>query len=197
MAGRLVQEDLCLMAEEPESGEYRLVGASVCFPSRWRPAEKLGQNLDGIHGPVPRYDTTLSSPMQRFFARLKADRPVWRVGWSVADSPDLFLPGQHGGVQQNPAHVAAHITAANAGENLWLRVERQTLRRLPLSGQILFTIRIYVNSLADAAGTPEDAAHLAASFRHMAPDFRAYKGITPVADAAIAWLDRAAKRLGR
>ena len=72
-------------------------------------------------------------------------------------------------------------------------MERQTLRRLPQSGQILFTIRIYVTSLAEAARNPADAADLAQSFRHMAPDFRAYKGITPIADAAIAWLDRAAE----
>lgn len=189
LAGRLVQEDLCLMAEDPASGEYRLVAASVCFPSRWQPAEKLGHNLDGIHGPVPRYDPKLSNPMNRFFAKFKADRPVWRIGWSVADRPDLFLPGQHGGAQPD----TGHITADNAGDALWLRVERQTLRRLPQSGQILFTIRIYVTALADAARNPTDAAQLAASFRHMAPDFRAYKGITPVADAAIAWLERAAE----
>ena len=189
LAGRLVQEDLCLMAPDAITGEYRLVGASVCFPSRWRPAEKLGRNLDGIHGPVPRYEPNMSSPMQRFFAKVKPDRSVWRVGWSVADSPDLFLPGQHGGAQAD----VSHITADNAGESLWLRVERQTLRRLPQSGQILFTIRIYVTSLADAARNPADAADLAESFRNMAPDFRAYKGITPVADAAIAWLDRAAE----
>ena len=48
--------------------------------------------------------------------------------------------------------------------------------------------------VAEAARNPADAAQLAASFRHMAPDFRGYKGITPVADAAIAWLERTAGR---
>lgn len=78
LAGRLSARNLCLMAEDPESGDYRLVAASVCFPSRWRPAEKLGRDLDGIHGPVPRYEPNMDSPMQRFFAKVKPDRSVWR-----------------------------------------------------------------------------------------------------------------------
>jgi hypothetical protein len=45
LAGRLVQEDLCLMQLETDTDQYRLVGASVCFPTRWRLAEKMGQSL--------------------------------------------------------------------------------------------------------------------------------------------------------
>jgi hypothetical protein len=34
LAGRLVQEDLCLLL--PGDGSYRLVGASLCSPAHWR-----------------------------------------------------------------------------------------------------------------------------------------------------------------
>ena len=40
----------------------------------------------------------------------------------------------------------------------YLRHKRQTLRRLPASGDILFTIRIYVQPLAALAGQPRRAA---------------------------------------
>ncbi len=53
LAGRLVQEDLCLMRRD--GAEWRLAAASLCFPSRWRLAEKLGKPLAGIHEPVALY----------------------------------------------------------------------------------------------------------------------------------------------
>jgi len=54
-AGRLVQEDLCLM-QSPAPGEpYRLTAASLCFPTRWRLGEKLGRPMAAIHAPVPLY----------------------------------------------------------------------------------------------------------------------------------------------
>ena len=46
----------------------------------------------------------------------------------------------------------------------FIRVERQTLRRLPNSGDILFTIRIYVDPLAALARHPEGRS-LARSLR--------------------------------
>ncbi len=85
LAGRLVQEDLCLMQVEANSGYYRLVGASVCFPTRWRLADKIGDAVGPIPAPVPGYEVQLRSTMDRFFARLKTERPVWRMNWSIVD----------------------------------------------------------------------------------------------------------------
>jgi len=44
-----------------------------------------------------------------------------------------------------------------------LRVERQTLRRLPRSGAIVFTIRVYLTPLAELG--PGEAGRLAAAIR--------------------------------
>ena len=75
---------------------------------------------------------------------------------------------------------------------LWLRMERQTLRRLPRTGDILFTIRIYVQSLRDVAANPERAAHLAAAMRALPSNMRSYKSLNPFMDAALQWLDQMA-----
>ena len=48
----------------------------------------------------------------------------------------------------DPAARFAHVSAANAGETLFVRCERQTLRRLPETGAVLFTIGIAVAPLA-------------------------------------------------
>jgi dimethylamine monooxygenase subunit A len=61
-----------------------------------------------------------------------------------------------------------------------VRVEHQTLRRLPASGDILFTIRIHLDPLAALARRP-DRAELASSFADqleaLTQEQAAYKGI--------------------
>ncbi|MEL7519293.1 MAG: heme-dependent oxidative N-demethylase subunit alpha family protein, partial [Pseudomonadota bacterium] len=49
----------------------------------------------------------------------------------------------------DPQAQFAHVTPDNAGETLFVRSERQTLRRLPETGAILFTIGVYVEPLAN------------------------------------------------
>jgi hypothetical protein len=187
LAGQLVQEDLCLMRFSKESNLYHLVGASLCFPTRWRLADKLGKPLNLVHGPVPGYEEELASTMDRFFERLKVDKPVWRVNWGLIDDPTLFQPTGHGRKGLNP-----DITVTNAGDKLWLRMERQTLRRLPRTQDILFTIRVHVRPLQELATRPERAAELAATIRSMPEPMRVYKSLPPFQDAVLGWLDRVA-----
>jgi hypothetical protein len=187
LAGRLVQEDLCLMALDEASGVYHLIGASLCFPTRWRLAEKLGRPLNAIHAPIPGYEEQLASTMDRYFERLKVNKPVWRLNWSLLDDPTLFQPRGHGRQGHNP-----DITPENAGGKLWLRMERQTLRRLPRTQHILFTIRVHIHPLQELATQSERAAALAEALRTMPEPVRVYKSLPPFLDALLAWLDRAA-----
>jgi len=86
-----VQEDLCIL--EPDDGDYRLTAASLCAPSYWNLLDKVGHTLDAVHGPVPGYQEQLSHKVNRFFERIKVDRPVWRGNWSVVTSDRLYQPG--------------------------------------------------------------------------------------------------------
>ncbi|MCW8131076.1 MAG: DUF3445 domain-containing protein [Planctomycetota bacterium] len=187
LAARLVQEDLCLMQSGPD-GPYRLTAAAVCFPSRWKIAEKLGQPMRGIHAPVPFYGRELGEKADRFMEILAADRPVWRLNWNIHETPELFQPAGPGRTERDPS-----ITPLNAGERLWLRVERQTLRRLPASRAILFTIRTYLTALTAFQNRPEVAAELAGALRGMPQDTLLYKSQTPWREAALSWLDSLSK----
>jgi dimethylamine monooxygenase subunit A len=178
LAGRLVQEDFCLLAAE--GGAYRLVGASLCSPSRWRLADKLGAPLALIHAPVPGYAEGLAEPVDRFFAQLKPGRLVWRLNWTIADHPTPFQP-----VRLAPP---LPITAETAGDRLYLRVERQTLQRLPATRAVVFTIRTYIASLAAAISGNKSAADLAGALRAMPEATQRYKHIAPHAEALLAWL---------
>ncbi|HLI23209.1 MAG TPA: DUF3445 domain-containing protein [Stellaceae bacterium] len=179
IAGRLVAEDLCLM-QESGSG-YRLTAASLCFPNRWQLAAKLGQPLDAIHAPVPGYAPPLASPVAHFFGALKPGRIVARVNWGIADDPVLFQP--------TGRDAAGTIDPARAGQELWLRVEQQTLRRLPQTGAVLFTIRTAVTRLDEAICSAHDARDLGAAIRDMSPAMLQYKHLAAVAPALLAWLD--------
>lgn len=122
--------------------------------------------------------------MGHFFAALKPDRIVGRVNWGIADDPTRFQPVAR--------DADAGIAAAEAGTALWLRVERQTLRRLPQSGAVLFTIRTEITRLDQAFRSPADAAALAGAVRDMSAAMLQYKHLAGVAPALLAWLDRAA-----
>lgn len=182
LAGRLVQEDFCLMAPGPDG--YTLEAASLCFPSRWRLAEKLGHPMATIHEPVPGFGDKLARPVDRFFEHLHADRPVWRVNWSVNDDPTLFQP-----VRRQEAATDEAITEVNAGERLFVRCERQTLRRLPETGWILFTIKTYVDPVSTLRERPKAAWGLAAALRELPEDTRRYKAIAPYQAALLGYLD--------
>jgi hypothetical protein len=187
LAGRLVQEDLCLL-QRGDAG-YRLVAAVLCFPAHWRLSDKLGRPLEAIHAPVPGFGERLAAPVDRFFEGIQVARPVWRVNWGMVDAPTLFRPPEHRG---HPKPIGAE----RAGSELWLRVERQTLRRLPGSGDVVFGIHTHVDPLDDAIDSPVAARALGARIREMPDDMARYKSILPIREPLLAWLDRRAEAQG-
>ena len=179
----LAQEDFCILQRQAD-GRYALTAALLCFPAHWRLADKLGRPLSEIHAPVPGFNARLGGPADRFFQNLAVERLVWRANWSVVESPVLVHP--------QPREHLADLTAENAGQKLWLRVERQTLRRLPGTGAVVFTIRTLVRPLAEVATWPGAAQAMAARIREMEPGMAGYKGMHALREPLLAWLDAAA-----
>ena len=165
---RLVADDLCIM--ELRDGEWCLTGAVVAFPSRWHLASKLGKSLDGIHDVVPGYDDQLATPVKALFDRMTPERSFWRLNWTLLDSAELFLPPR--------------VAIRDAVPDEWyFRVERQTLRCLPETGAVIFTIRTYVTSLTDLlANDPNHASALWTALTSAPEATKLYKGWTEVVD---------------
>ena len=68
------------------------------------------------------------------------------------------------------------ITKENVGEMMYLRTERQTLRRLPKSNTILFTIKTYTTTIKDVCkNEPLTAKRLAGAVRNWPPEMIKYK----------------------
>ncbi len=172
--GRTVVDDLCLL----DGVTLVLVAGAVAHPNRWRLADKLGSPLLGVHGPVPGYPGRLAGQADKVLRSLRLGRAVERRSWALLDDPTLHQP------------VATSGATALDPENLWLRVERQALRRLAVTGAIVFAIRTRQWPVQALAGHPEQAAGLAASLRSTPDDLAAYKGVDVVRPALLAWLDR-------
>jgi len=177
-ASLLVQEDLCLMTVR--DGAPHLVAASLCFPSHWRLADKIGGSAAAIHDPVPHYANELSAKVDRYLERIPEGRISLRRNWAVHDHDTLYAPAY--------PPPAPGVTAENAGDRLWLRSERQTLRRLPRSGAVLFTIRVQLARLSVLSRRPDIARRLAASARAGAEVGRVRISGGHL-DLAVAWLE--------
>lgn len=155
-AAASAHEDMCLLQRFEGEDHYRLIGAAVAWPTDWHPKEKLGLPLRALHAPIAGYEEQLASGVDRFMDTLRDGLIYGRCNWFVAPT------GERRWIAEGePQLQFAHVTAQNAGETLWIRSERQTLRRLPETGAILFTIGVYVAPFA--ALTPVNLAAMATS----------------------------------
>jgi len=182
-ASRLVQEDLLLMRRC--EGGWRLVAGSLCFPSTWVLAEKLGRDMDAIHGPVPGYAGKMAGTIARIFDNLKVEQPVERLNWSIyGDARLRYAQSKQEPMERFPPGRAV-------SERAHIRVERQTLRRLPRSGDILFTVRVHVDPVSalsrDARGR-ELARALHDQLAALSPAQLAYKGLVEARERLLAAL---------
>jgi hypothetical protein len=194
-ASLLVQEDLILM-RKGEDG-WRLAAGSLCFPSSWTLTEKFGKPLHRIHIPVPGFGPG-SRPdelIARMFDGLQG-QAMERFNWSIQAGGALYHPLSN--LQRDDRATTRPSkfpdpTAIDAGA--FIRVERQTLRKLPVSRDVLFTIRIHLDPLAVLARHP-DRAKLASSFAGQLLTLDQaqldYKGLTADRDRLVAKLEEMA-----
>ncbi|MDC0649162.1 DUF3445 domain-containing protein [Alphaproteobacteria bacterium] len=181
MAARLVPEDLLLLAPVPDAVandktavKWHLVAASLCFPAHWVLAKKMGKPLAAIHDPVPHYDERLAGPVDRFFDKMKVGPISSRMNWSLQIGNDLFTP-----------HRSERQAAADDLENnqLCLRLENQTLRKLPQTGFVLFTIRTHIEPVSRWKHTPNAIDDLTKMLKDMSAESQSYKGASLYAGA--------------
>ncbi|MEQ9504891.1 MAG: DUF3445 domain-containing protein [Hyphomonas sp.] len=170
-AASAVSDDLCILIKDRDD-LWRLEAASLCAPTFWRLEEKLGEPLGGLHAPVPGANPGLVSRIHRMFDAVQPGQVLERFNWTVQPGMARFTPSQA------PFKArAAELTVEGALNALWLRVERQTISKLAISGAVVFTIRVAVDPLRAALA---DAAHVDA-FR------TAWDGIDPVLGEYKGW----------
>jgi hypothetical protein len=92
------------------------------------------------------------------------------MNWTVHDRDELFAPG--------PVPPREDLTPGNVLRETYLRVERQTLRRLPESGAVVFTIRTYVHRMLDVVDTAERREMARRTLETLPADLVRYRGMS-------------------
>ena len=162
-----VSDDICILQRDQKVGEgtmqpWCLQAGIVCAPTYWTLTDRIGLSLAGLHEPVVTPDHVLAKRIDRVFSGLKAGTVLERFNWTVQASDERYTPARPSARDRTPL-------------DLHLRVERQTLRKLPMTEAVVFTIRISLDPLLPILEKPEFRAALMRAWSDVSANVRAYK----------------------
>ena len=181
-ASLLVADDVVVMQPVGAEPQLVVVAGVVCSPSRWSIQTKLNSNMMAVHVPVPQYADHVGKAVDTTLSRLRVDQPIVRSNWTIEDHCALFQP------------VAPKGPLVQDITQLWIRMERQTLRALPQTGGSMFTIRTYQQPITEYVARGKDVASTLYSLVKRLPDDVAkYKSMLHYRDALLEWLEPFAK----
>jgi len=184
--GRQVQGDFVLLDQRDET-LYADAGMVTC-QADWSLAFNVGMSWREWHGPVPRAtELGVMDRALKFLLNLQLANPVRRLNWTMTVNPRLDTSPEnypYWGGDRNK------VNAENVSDLIHLRVELQSLFRLPRSNAIVFSIRCYLISLKDIATYPRWAKRLYRVQKTMHPDLVEYKGMTKFHPLVVEWLSQ-------
>lgn len=190
ISARLIQDDLALMFEK-EDGQYYLLAGAILLAGFWRLEDKFGMPLSKIHtsGEVPQFQEKLEKGMMNFFRRLRPEEPVLRNNYFL--QVDDGLAWSHSIGSEDAPEVSWNTAEKNkAIGHHYFRSERQSLRRLPRSGAVVFTIRTYFEPIQEIAKEPYVPGRLASAVRSWGDDVSRYKGRERYEEVLLQFLDQ-------
>ena len=188
-AALLVQEDLLIMM--PKDEEYFLSAASLCSPSNWSLREKFKKSLLDLHKDVPSYSDLIGERVNHLFTNLKNNRIFQRFNWSIYESPELYQPA----LNKASINRADNISETNAGDKLFIRVERQTIKKLNISKSILFTVRVHITPLVEIKNDLDLLKDLKKGIKNLTVPLKYYKSIDQIEEPLTSWLKAAISSL--
>lgn len=169
LLGESWEADFLLMKPD-DAGVFRLYGGCLCFSSHWDLREKLGLTIADIHAPVPNLNETLGRQIDGFLQRIKPGTSWERANWGLSRTADLNL---------HPSRNVPRLDATVALDDVWFRLEEQSLVALPASGGILFGIRLVIRSMREIKADADTRQGMIRALRTMPETMARYKGIAP------------------
>ncbi|MES2959411.1 MAG: heme-dependent oxidative N-demethylase subunit alpha family protein [Pseudomonadota bacterium] len=156
---------------------------AVTLPSHWAPQDKIGRHFREVHAPVA--DNALLLRAGDHLMRMVCGPERWeRFVWNVTRHPRL---------NAHPATVdhspwQDDTFADPRAPRAWWRTERQTFIALPDQSQAVFTIHVQIETLAAAIDSADKAARLHEAIATMSEAVLAYRSLSAVREALLAWL---------
>ena len=196
-SARLIQDDLAIMFEK-EDGQYYLLAGAILLAGFWRLEDKFGMPLSEIHtsGDVPGFKSKLEKGMMNFFRRIQPEAPVLRNNYFLQVDDCLAWSHSIGSEDSLESQAVGWATAEKnkAIEHHHFRSERQSLRRLPKSGGVVFTIRTYFEPVATIAQELGVPGRLASAVRSWGDDVSKYKGRERYGEVLLEYMDNEHKK---
>ncbi|KAI1354701.1 alpha-1,2-mannosyltransferase [Xylaria sp. FL0043] len=161
-----VPEDFAITLRDPDTGYYVFRAGIICSAIGWNLGTKIGLKLDVIHQPVPDYKEKMKFSMDRFFSKMPTNKPIQRGSWDLeVDKPLYMAPGGNRHTHDKD------ITPSR----LHLRVDWQTLRRMPLSGGIVFNFKALFTPIEEFRSEAYIPSLLLQVLRHAKGNLMEYK----------------------
>lgn len=182
--GRQLQGDFVLLDQRDET-LYADAGI-VTSQADWSLAFNVGMSWREWHGPVPRAtELGVMDRALKYLLNLQLGSPVRRLNWTMTVNPRLDTSPETYPLWGGDRNA---VNAENVGDMVHLRVELQSLFRLPRSNAVVFSIRCYLLKLSDLVTVPRWAKRLHRVQKGMHPDLIEYKGMTKFHPLMVDWL---------
>jgi len=170
---RQVQGDFTIQDQRDDN--LFMDGGMVTSQADWSLNFDLGMAFHEWHGPVPvAHEIGVFDRALKYLLRLQYGKPVRRLNWTLTVNPRLDTSPENYPLW---GPDKATVTAQNVGAKMCLRVELQTLTRLPRSNAILFGIRGYLIRLEELVRVKKWGARLHRAIRDLHPEIAEYKGM--------------------
>jgi dimethylamine monooxygenase subunit A len=169
---RQTQGDFAILDQREEN--LWMDAGMVTTQADWSLDFDIGMNFYEWHAPVPMaHELGVFQRALKFLLNLQQGAPVRRLNWTMTVNPLLDTSPENyhkWGVQKT------ELRPDNVGQKQHLRVELQTLFRLPRSNAIVFPIRCYLIRLEDLVTVPKWGRRLHRVLRDLPVELATYKG---------------------
>ncbi|KAI9930014.1 hypothetical protein ASPWEDRAFT_281329 [Aspergillus wentii DTO 134E9] len=183
-----IPEDFAIMLRDEKTGFYFLRAGVICSALGWNVATKVGLQLHEIHQPVPDYKEKMQFSMDRFFTKMPTEKPIQRGSWGLEVGKPLYMP------KGDPHEVQRLSQDPNLKlEDCHLRVDWQTLRRLPLSAAIVFNFKALFTPISEFRDEPGVPALVAKVLKEGKKNLMEYKSTWHVEHVVLPSLEEWAK----
>ena len=181
---RQAQGDFAVL-DQRDDDLFMDAGMVTC-PADWSLRFDAGMSFKQWHSPVPMANQMgVFERALKYLLNAQVGSPVRRLNWTLTINPRLDTSPE---TYHEWGADRGKVTAQNAGELVHLRVELQTMARLPRSHAVMFSIRTYLISMAELATQPHWAQRLHRVLRDLPDPIADYKGLTRYRAALLDWL---------
>jgi hypothetical protein len=185
-----VQEDFMLLQEI--GGKTTITAASNAYSSSGRLVAAVGRDVRWAHEPVPDLTALHGSRIDRILGSVHEDAPCARFNWQLTPLASVFFPPDpHAANRAALKSVSARLSEdpSLAPSLLHMRVERQTLRRLPETRAVAFSIHTYSDPLSSLTEDPAALQAVLSLLKNYPGARLQYTEMEAVYAAVMAWIE--------